>query len=346
MVKDMNKKVFGYLGKTPIYSFNITNGTLTANIITYGATLQSLLVPNKKGELLDVVLGYNTLEQYLERSYYAGAIVGRVANRTANAKFTLNGKEYNISKNNGEHSLHGGFSGFDKKVWEVVSYGENYVTLSYVSKDGEEGYPASVSIQVTYSVTNENALSIEYNALSDGDTVLGLTNHAYFNLNGEDGSNVFDTLLSIDANSVVLVNEQRVAEGTLLNVDGTIFDFKEIRPIGNYLTSTNEYLVKFKGYDICYALNGKGYRSIAKAQSNISGISMETITDAEGVQLYVANLFSGKTGKKCVYKDGACFCLETGRYPNAVNVKNFPSPIIKKGVPFTSKTTYKFTTIK
>ena len=338
----MNKKVFGYINEKPVYSFIITNGTISANIITYGATLQSLLVPNKNGKLLDVVLGYNTLEQYVERSYYAGAIVGRVANRTANAKFTLNGKEYNISKNNGEHSLHGGFSGFDKKVWDVASYSSNHVTLKYVSADGEEGYPANVSIQVTYSITNENEILIEYNALSDGDTILGLSNHAYFNINGEDGAPVFDTLLSIDADSVVLVNEQRVADGTLLNVDGTIFDFKEIRPIGNYLTSTNEYLVKFKGYDICYALNGKGYRSISKAQSNISGIIMETFTDMEGVQLYVANLFSGKTGKNCVYKDGACFCLETGRYPNAVNVKSFPSPIIKKGEPFNSKTTYKF----
>ena len=342
----MNKKVFGYIDGAPIYSFNVTNGTITATVITYGASLQSLLVPNKDGKLLDMVLGYNTLEQYLERSYYAGAIVGRVANRTGYAKFTLNGKEYNISKNNGEHALHGGFSGFDKKVWEVVSYAENYVTLKYISVDGEEGYPATVTVEVTYTVTNDNELSIEYNAISDGDTVLGLTNHAYFNINGEDGEPVFDTLLSIDSNSIVLVNEQRVADGTLLNVGGTVYDFKNIRPIGNYLTSTDEYLVKFKGYDVCYALNGKGYRSVAKAQSNVSGIVMETLTDAEGVQLYVANLFKGKAGKNCVYKDGACFCLETGRYPNAINCKNFPSPIIKKGEPFRSKTSYKFSITK
>lgn len=339
------KNLFGQINGAPVYSFNIGNGQISAEILTYGATLKSLFVKDKNGKTLDVVLGYNTLEEYVERSFYAGAIVGRVANRIENARFILNGKEYNISKNNGEHALHGGFNGFSKKIWEIADFGDNFVTLKYFSADGEEGYPNSVTVFVTYLIENSE-LQIIYNALSDGDTILGLTNHAYFNLNGEDGPNVFDTLLSIDANSVVLVNEQRVANGTLLDVKNTVFDFTKEREIGNFLTSNDKYILDFKGYDICYALNGKGYRLVSKATSKKSGISMETITDAEGVQLYVANLFKGRNGKNCTYKDGACFCLETGRYPNAINCNNFPSPIIKKGVPFTSKTTYKFTTIK
>ncbi|MBO5851980.1 MAG: galactose mutarotase, partial [Clostridia bacterium] len=333
------KKLFGKINDVPVYSFSIGNGQISAEILTYGATLKSLFVKDKNGKELDVVLGYNTLEEYVERSYYAGAIVGRVANRIANARFMLNGKEYNLSKNNGEHALHGGFNGFSKKIWEVVDFGDYFVTLKHFSLDGEEGYPNNVAVLVTYLITN-NELQIIYDATSDGDTILGLTNHAYFNLNGENGDNVFDTLLSIDANSVVLVNAQRVADGTLLDVENTVFDFRKEREIGNILTSTDKYILEFKGYDICYALNGKGYRTIAKATSKKSGISMETITDADGVQLYVANHFKGKKGKNCTYEDGACFCLETGRYPNAINCKNFPSPILKKGVPYTSKTTY------
>jgi aldose 1-epimerase len=338
------QKLFGQIENIPVYSFTIGNEKIRAEILTYGGTLKSLFVKDKKGKELDVVLGYNTLEEYMDHSYYAGSIVGRVANRIGYAKFTLNGKEYNISKNNGEHSLHGGFSGFSKKIWEVVEFSNDFITLKYVSPNGDEGYPGKVEVFVTYRV-EDSELSITYNALSDEDTILGLTNHAYFNLNGEDGENVFDTILSIDANSVVLVNKERVADGKLLPVENTVFDFRMEREIGNILTSTDEYITTFKGYDICYALNGSGYRSIAKATAP-SGVCMETFTDAEGVQLYVANLFKGKIGKNCTYQDGACFCLETGRYPNAINCKNFPSPVIKKGVPFNSKTAYKFDIIK
>ena len=336
------QKLFGQIENIPVYSFTIANENIKAEILTYGGTLKSLFVKDKNGKALDVVLGYNTLEEYIDHSYYAGSIVGRVANRIGNASFILNGKEYNISKNNGKHSLHGGFSGFSKKVLEVLEFGDDFITLKHVSKNGDEGYPGEVEVLVTYRV-EDCELSITYSALSDEDTILGLTNHAYFNLNGEDGENVFDTKLSIDANSVVLVNEERVADGKLLSVENTIFDFRKEREIGNILTSTDEYIKSFKGYDVCYALNGSGYRSVARATSVKSGISMETLTDAEGVQLYVANLFKGKLGKNCTYQDGACFCLETGRYPNAINCKNFPSPIIKKGERFSSKTAYKFT---
>lgn len=336
----MNKTIFGYVDGTPVHMVKIKKGNICASVIEYGATLQSFIVPDKEKKPLDIVLGYDTLEEYLDHAKFSGAIVGRVANRTANASFTMNGRVYNISQNNGKHSLHGGFKGFSKKVWKIVDGGEDFVSLSYFSADMEEGYPANLEVFVTYSV-GEDHLKISYKAIADGDTPLSLTNHAYFNLNGQDGQSVFETELSINADNIVPVNSERVADGRLMDVSNTVFDFRAPCPIGNILTSDDEYIKTFKGYDVCYALNGKGYREVATAKSSKSGIGLKTYTDMEGLHLYVSNIFKGIVGKGCVYGDGASFCLETERYPNAVNCKNFPSPFIKKGQEFTSQTVYK-----
>ncbi len=336
----MKKEIFGQIDGKPVYKYTITDGKISASVLNYGAIWHSFLAPNDKGGVIDLILGYKKLEDYATRLGYMGAIVGRVANRIANARFTMNGKTYNLSKNNGEHSLHGGINGFNSKIWEEVLLTDNSVTLYYFSKDGEEGYPSNVKVYVTYSVV-ENGVKIEYNAIPDGDTPISLTSHAYFNPNGEDGGNCYGTTVQIDADYVVPVNSERVADGTLTHVKGTVFDFKKPRIIGNYLNSLDPTLKEFKGYDICYALNGSGFRKVAEVLGDKSGIKIEVYTDMDGLHLYASRAFTGVEGKSCVLVEGSSICLETQRYPNAVNCANFPSPFIKKGQAFVSSTFYK-----
>ncbi len=336
----MNKEIFGYKDGLAVHKYTITNGEITATVLSYGAIWQSFIAPDKNGKPTDLIIGYKTIEEYATRAGYSGAIVGRVANRIANAEFTMNGKVYKLSKNNGEHSLHGGVNGFSSKIWEEVALSENSVTLKCFSADGEEGYPANVEVFVTYTVTNDG-VKIDYKATPDGDTPIALINHAYFNPNGEDGGACYDVELQIDADAIVHLDEKRIPDGALTSVDGSVLDFRTARKIGDFVHPTDPILVDFHGYDFCYALNGKGYRKVANAYGDKSGINIEVYTDMDGLQIYAARCFVGVQGKSCVLYEGNSFCLETQRYPNAVNCPNFPSPFVKKGQSFISTTFYK-----
>ena len=331
----MDKILFGQIGKQKIYKYTIAKGNVSADFIDYGARIQSLRYCGK-----DIVLGYNTLTEYVNSEGYLGATVGRFANRIANAKFTLNGKEYCLTKNEGEDSLHGGLNGFDSKVWHAHSF-DDKIEFTYLSIDGEEGYPGNLSVKVTYTITDSDSLKIEYRAVSDADTVISLTNHAYFNLDGESSGDVFDTELFVDATEIVDVNENLIPNGKLRSVENTEGDFTKFKKLGNYFESKDFLIRKFGGYDFCYALEGDGFRKVAEARSNKSGISLEVYTDKEGMQFYTETILEGKTGKRGVYQKGCGFCLETQAYPNAVNCPEYPSAILRKGEQYNSVTEYK-----
>lgn len=337
----MKKEIFGEINGEKVHKYTITNGRIWADLIDYGARLQSLKLRCFDGTVKDVVLGFNTIEEYVQDNGYLGATVGRVANRIGKGRFVLNGKEYKLPMNDGENCLHGGVSGFDSKIWGATAT-ENSVSFNYVSADGEEGFPAELKVSVTYTVTDCDELKIEYYAISDGDTIVSLTNHGYFNLNGEGGEKVFTTKLFIDADSVISVDSDLIADGTFKNIKGTVYDFTTMKEIGDYTESKDAVLSKFGCYDVCYALNGKGYRKIAGAKSEESGITMEVFSDMEGVQLYTEAILNGRKGKNCIYGKGSAFCLETQHFPNAINCPDFPSPILKMGDKYQSVTTYKF----
>ena len=331
----MSKKSFGKLNGKDVFCYTITNGKITAEILDYGATLRSLQVPDKNGKLVDVVLGYNSLDEYVNDKGYFGATVGRVANRIKNGKFSLNGKEYNVGRNEGENSLHGGIKGFDRAIWSVVE-SENSLTFEHLSVDGDEGYPGNLKVKVTYTITDNNALKLDYEAVCDADTILNLTNHSYFNLNGDGGEQILNTQMQIDADYFLPTDEQLIPLGKLESVKGTPYDFTTFKKVGESFSKD------FPLYDICLALNGKGYRKIAEIKTDVTGIAMETYTDLHGYQVYTPYYPDAKQGKNGLYGDYCAICVETQYFPNAINCKNFPSPVLKKGDVFKSTTEYVF----
>ena len=222
----------------------------------------------------------------------------------------------------------------------MIDYGENFITFKYLSVDGEEGFGGNLSITIKYTITENNSLKMEYRATSDADTPISVTNHAYFNLNGENGKNVFDTQLQIYADYITPLNDERITDGRYMSVVGTVYDFTKGKKIGDYYNSDDEYLKKFGGYDINYMPNGKGYRLIASAKDG--GIELQVYSDAVGVQFFTENSLDDRKGKSCTYKKGAGFCLETQNVPNAVNCKEYPSCILKKGEEYKTTTEYMF----
>ncbi len=337
----MKKELFGSVHGQNVYQYTLENKNMSVEIISYGARIKSAFI-KKDNAVYDVVLGYNTIEEYATQNGHLGATVGRVANRIEGGRYTLNGKEYTLFKNNGENTLHGGKSGFSDKVWKEVEVDNQSITLGYFSPDGEEGFGGAVSVEVKFSLTDDNSLKIEYSAKSDSDTPLNLTNHAYFNLDGECGDSVFETQMQIFADKITAVRDDLIPNGEFMQVKGTIYDFTSPKMIGDYLNSDDEYLKKFGCFDANYVVNGTGYRKVAIAKSLKSGIEMETFSDMDGVQFYTETFLEGRKGKSGVYKKGAGFCLETQFFPNAVNCKSFPSCILKKGEKFSSTTEYKF----
>ncbi len=336
---------FGFINDEEIKIFTLSNGKIIVKILNYGGIIHSIFVPDKFGNLVDVTLGYENIEGYLNGTCYFGAIIGRVANRIGNAKFLLNGKEYKLFDNDNGNSLHGGESGFNDKIWQSEIL-DNALKLTYFSPDGEENYPANLTVSVTYSL-EDCSLKIFYEAIADGDTPINLTNHAYFNLDGEGTTSCLDTLLQIDADYITPVSEKIVPTGELSSVKNTPFDFAQTKTIGKDICLPHPQLIIGKGYDINFCLKGEGLRKISTAKSNNSKIVMETFTDAKAMQLYTANYVDGEVGKNGhIYGKRSAFCLETQGFPNAVNEKNFPSTILKKGETFNSTTIYKFSVDK
>ncbi|WP_235843252.1 aldose epimerase family protein [Maribacter hydrothermalis] len=326
-------------------------GGVEVEIITYGGRITSLKTVDNKGNLENVVLGFEDLEQYEKPNPYFGALVGRYGNRIANGKFILNNTEYTLAKNNGENSLHGGLKGFDKVVWKVedVKDGDKGVLkLSYVSKDMEEGFPGSLTTFVTYTLNADNSLDVLYEATTDKTTIVNLTQHTYFNLSGNFSESIVDHEVEIYADKFVPVDDDLIPLGNLASVDGTPFDFRTSKLVSRDINSKNEQIVIGGGYDHCWVLNNPevGYRSVAKVYHSKSGRAMEVLTNEPGVQFYTGNFLDGTlpSPNGGTFDKRSGFCLETQHYPDTPNQPNFPTVTLVPGETYSSKTTFKFST--
>lgn len=330
------------------YILRNSNG-MEVDIITYGGIITSLKVPDNENIVRDVVLGYETLSDYLKSSPYFGAIIGRYGNRIAKGKFTLDGQEFKLEHNNGENHLHGGLIGFDKVVWsakEVKKDSSVSLILNYVSKDLEEGYPGNLNTTVTYTLTNENSLAVNYEATTDKKTVVNLTQHSYFNLSGDFSKTILDQVISIYADKFIPVNTTLIPTGELRDVANTPFDFRKQKPIGKDIGKDDEQLKKGLGFDHCWVLNhqNEGIQLAATAYHPLNGLYLEVFTDEPGIQLYTGNFLDGtlpaKGGGNYGYRSG--FCLETQHFPDSPNQPNFPSVVLNPGEKYNSKTIFKF----
>ena len=331
-----------------IYTLTNANG-VEARIMTYGGAVVSLKVPDRNGKLGDVVLGYDRLDGYLKNNPYFGSIIGRYGNRIARGRFSLNGREYKLAQNNGENHLHGGIKGFDKVIWkagEVNSKDGVGLKLTYISKDGEEGYPGNLSVTVTYTLTNNNELMIDYSATTDKETIVNLTHHSYFNLAGE--GSILNHELMINADRFTPVDQGLIPTGELRSVKRTPMDFTQATTIGARIDQPDEQLIAGRGYDHNWVLNrsDNGLTLAARVYEPVTGRVMEVYTTEPGLQFYSGNFLDGSiTGKGGqVYHRRYGFCLETQHFPDSPNKPNFPSTVLKPGEKYSTRTIYKFTT--
>ena len=346
---EVSEAVFGTTpdGQT-IDIFTMQEGAIRARVMTYGARLVSLEVPDRNGKTADIVLGYDSLDQYLnDHRTFFGGIIGRYANRIANAAFLLNGTRYHLPSNSGPNSLHGGTRGFDKCIWtgRIVPHG---VELTLVSKDGDAGYPGTLSVRVRYTIT-ANSLRIDYIAATDTDTVLNLTSHSYFNLAGEGNGDILGHVLSIAADYYTPTNAVQIPTGQIAPVAGTPFDFRAPAAIGARIDQDNEQLRYGKGYDINFVLRhsrGEGLHDAARVLEPNSGRVMAIKTTQPGLQFNSGNLFDGTIHGKHGHSYGkhASLCLEPQHFPDAPNHRNFPSTELGAGQTFHQSTEYVFST--
>ena len=350
MKPSIQKTVFGKTKDgAAVDLFTLTNANgMKAKIMTYGAILTELHVPDRQGRSDDVVLGFDDLESYLKGHPHFGATTGRVANRIAKGKFTLDGKEYTLAVNNGPNSLHGGLKGFDKVVWKAESKEASEgvaVQLTYVSPDGEEGYPGNLTTVVNYTLTNQNELRIDYKATTDKATPVNLTNHSYFNLAGPQSGDILGHELTLAADEYTPADDTLIPTGEIRSVKGTPLDFTKAATIGSRIAQVAD---KTGGYDHNFVLRGKG-KSLAlaaRAYEPKTGRVMEMYTTEPAVQLYTGNFLDGKLKGKggVMYQKHQAFCLEAQHFPDSVNHPEFPSVILRPGQTYTQTTVYKFST--
>jgi aldose 1-epimerase len=326
--------------------YTLTNGKgMEARIINWGGIVVSLKVPDKSGTPVDVVLGFDTFDPYIKNPAYFGALIGRYGNRIGHAKFKLDGITYHVPKNDGANSLHGGTSGFNSKLWTAQPAGNN-LELTYLSKDGEEGYPGNLTAKVTYSLTDDNGLRIDYSATTDKDTVLNLTNHSYFNLAGQGEGDILGHTIEIVADRYTPVDSGLIPTGVLAPVEGTPFDFRKATAIGARIDENNEQLKLGHGYDHNFVLNRKGgsLELAARVEDPKNGRIMEVLTDQPGIQFYTGNFLDGtlhgKGGK--VYQRRCALCLETQHFPDSPNHPKFPTTELKPGQEYKTSTVYRF----
>ena len=338
----IKKELFGKLPEGEVYCYTLDNGKdLSAEILSYGGIIKNLYF---KGT--DVVLGRDTLEDYLSNDGYYGALIGRNSNRIHNAEFVLNGKKYKLAENDNGNNLHGGLKGFDKKIWAVEEKDgvEPSIVLTTESGDGEEGFPGNAKIKVTYTLTSENSIKIHYEATSDKDTVMNLTNHSYFNLNGHDSGTVGNHKIAIYSAFFTPNTEECMPYGEILKSESTPFDLSTLKALKAGFESGFKQIEMFRGYDHNFVLNGTGYRKFAEVKGDKTGYTMECFTDLPGVQLYTGNFIDEericKNGQK--YKVHQGLCLETQFFPNSLEIPHFPSPVLKAGEKYDTVTEYKF----
>lgn len=338
-------------GKTTKLAILTNNNGLEVTVLNYGAKIVSLMTPGKDGKFLDVVTGHNNLEEYLtSEEPFFGAVCGRTGNRIAKGKFTLEGKEYQLAVNNGPNSLHGGLKGFNAVVWDMQEIGKQAVKLTYLSKDGEEGYPGNLSVEMIYRLTDDNAFEIEYKATTDKTTILNLTNHSYFNLSGAGDKSVHDHLLTLHAKTYLPTDDTAIPYGKPEPVAGTPFDFTTEHTIGERIEEDFEQLHFGRGYDHTFVFDKKEgeYAHALTCISPKTGIQMDIATTEPGVQMYTGNWmtgeFEGKLGQR--YPARSAVCFETQHFPDAINKPEYPSVILKVGETFNSKTSHKFSVKK
>ena len=334
----MEKIFFGNVDGVEVFKYTVKNGDMELSALSLGATVQSL---KYKGQ--DVVLGYDSAKEYFDNDGYLGASIGRYTNRISGGKFTLNGKEYVLNKNDNTNTLHGGNVGFDKRNWNLISYTENSLVFEYFSPDGEENFPANLCVRAEYVLT-ENSLKMIYGARTDGDTPVNLTNHTYFNLNGK--GNILEHELEIVADEFIPLNSEFAPYGEIRSVKDCAYDFTKIKKIGKDIDKDEAQIKIAGGFDQYFIVNGSGFRKAVTLISQASGIKMDCFTDCKGLQFYSGNFLTerkGKGGEIINYRDG--LCLETHGYPNAVNCKNYPQNILKKGENYRSETEYRFSKI-
>jgi len=334
-------KDFGANSKGRVAAITLENRNgMRVTVLSYGATVQSVVVPDRDGKPTDVVLGYDTAAEYERNNGFLGATVGRNANRIAGAAFTLDGVRYALTANEGKNQLHGGNVGLDKKIWSY-SCRENAAEFSAVLEDGEEGFPGRMAVSVCFSLDDANGLRIDYRAEADADTIANLTNHAYFNLNGQGSGEIWNHTLRLAASRFTPGNAETLPTGEILPVDGTCMDFRAPRRLGRDRADAS--LSLYGGYDHNLCLDGEGLRAVAAAEGDRSGIRLTVETTLEGIQLYTGNGLSPRAGKDGArYEPYGGFCLETQHYPDAINQPAFPSPVLRRGEGYHEATIYRF----
>lgn len=354
MEKNMPSIDKTYFGQHPngktVFQYHLDNGTgIKMKVMTLGGVITSLSVPDRYGNAEDIVLGHDTLQAYLENSPYFGAIIGRFANRIAGGTFTLNGRQYQLATNDGSNHLHGGNRGFDKVIWNVREIHADSgvgIAFSYLSEDGDEGYPGNVGVEVTYFLGADSTLTIDYKATTDAETIINLTHHSYFNLTGSK-EDILGHQLMINSNGFLPVDSTLIPTGKINNVQGTPFDFSELTAIGKYINSDHQQLKYGLGFDHCWVLseNSRNLKSPAAIlfEQN-SGRTIEIYTTCPGIQFYSGNFLDGSIiGKKGkVYKQRYGLCLETQYFPDSPNIPEFPTVVLKPGDVFASTTRFKF----
>ena len=336
----INKKHFGFTAEgEPVSAYTLTSSIgAELSVLDFGATIHALRIPNREGRLTDVVLGYDSVSQYEQNDGYLGATIGRVGNRIGAGRFSLNGKEYSLFLNDGDNHLHGGKVGFDRRLWQAEICGDT-LKMRLFSPDGEEGYPGNLSVCVSFSLESDSSLHIVYEAETDADCPVSLTNHSYFNLNG--GGSVLSHELQLNADFFLENDSGCLPTGKFLPVDGA-FDFRKAKPVGRDIFAPEEQLM-FGGYDHNFVLSSS---RAAVLKSPDSGIIMTVDTDLPGVQLYTGNFLTERSGKggSVMEKHGA-LCLETQMFPNAVNYPHFASPVLRAGEKLRSETVFSFSNV-
>ena len=329
-----------------LFVLSNANG-VEVSITNYGGRIVSVMVPDRDGNMKDVVLGYDNIDDYRATDNNFGATIGRYGNRIAHGKITVEGVEYQLPQNNFGHTLHGGPEGFDKKVFKANQIDNQTLELTYLSEDGEAGFPGNLSVKVTMILTNDNAIDIQYEAETDKETIVNLTNHSYFNLSGDANKTILNDVLTINADQFTPVDDTFMTTGEILTVEGTPMDFRNSNVIGERIDNYEYEQLKFgDGYDHNWVLNTGGDISqlAASVYSQETGILLEVYTTEPGLQVYTGNFLDGTNVGKygAVYNKRNAICLETQKYPDSPNKSNWPSPYLKPGETYTSRCIYKF----
>ena len=329
--------------------YTISNGMLTMQVTNFGARVVSLWMPDRNGNMADIVLGYDSIDRYINNpgERFLGSVVGRVANRIGGGEFTLNGVKYTTPQNNNGQTLHGGLKGLDMVVWSVDSVTDSAIHFSYTAPDGQDGFPGNLTIKMSYTLTENSEFVVNYNATTDSPTIVNLSHHSFFNLKGEAGGTITDHILAIDADYITPTNELLIPTGELMAVEGTPFDFRTPHAIGDMVDFDNEQLKNGRGYDMNWVLNRPDNGEVVKVMTISephSGRAMEVLTDQPAIQFYSGNFFdgscNGKYGKPLSFRESVVF--ETQKYPDAVNHSNFPSTLLNPGEEYRHTCIYKF----